>query len=55
MLCGSKCFIVKMELGGFQEIKQVTARNPIGARKIIRGEYGADAKILSVREEKRNL
>ena len=54
MMCGSKCFLVEMELEGTKQTKQVTARNPIGARKVIRGEYGAGVAILSVREEKRN-
>lgn len=54
MMCGSKCFLVEMELNGTREIKQVTARNPVGARKVIRGEYGADAKISSVKEAKPN-
>ncbi len=54
MMCGSKCFLVEMELNGTKQFKQVTARNPVGARKVVRGEYGADAKIVSVKEEKRN-
>ncbi len=53
MMCGSKCFLVEMELNGTKQIKQVTARTPVGARKVIRGEFGADAKIVSVKEEKR--
>ncbi|MFC5590017.1 hypothetical protein ACFPRA_14010 [Sporosarcina soli] len=51
MMCGSKCFLVEMELGG---TKQVTARNSVGARKVIRGEFGAGVTILSVKEEKRH-
>lgn len=54
MMCGSKCFLVEMELNGTKQIKQVTARTPVGARKVIRGEYGANAEIVSVKEEKRN-
>ena len=54
MMCGSKCFLVEMELDGTRELKQVTARTPVGARKVIRGEYGANAKIISVKEAKRN-
>ncbi|NYF25698.1 hypothetical protein HDC33_002554 [Sporosarcina sp. JAI121] len=53
MMCGSKCFLVEMKLNGTKQIKQVTARTPIGARKVIRGEYGADAEIMSVKEKKR--
>ena len=54
MLCGAKCFIVEMELNGTKQIKEVKARTPIGARKVIRGEYGAGVEILSVKKEKRN-
>jgi len=54
MLCGSKCFLVEMELDGTRQTKQVTAKNPIGARKLIRGEYGTGVDILSVRELKKN-
>ena len=53
-MCGSKCFLVEMKLKGSIQIMQVTARNAIGARKVIRGEYGTEAHILSVKEEKRN-
>lgn len=55
MLCGSKCFLVEVELGEGKKTKQVTARNSIGARKVIRGEYGAEVNILSVKERKRSL
>ncbi len=54
MMCGSKCFLVEMELNGTREIKQVTARTPVGARKVIRGEYGADVEIITVKEAKRH-
>ncbi|MFS0575771.1 hypothetical protein AB1K83_09055 [Sporosarcina sp. 179-K 3D1 HS] len=54
MMCGSKCFLVEMEHNGTKQIKQVIARNSVGARKVIRGEYGAEVQILSVKEEKRN-
>lgn len=54
MICGSKCFLVEMELEGTKQIKQVTARNSVGARKVIRGEFGAGVTILSVKEEKRH-
>jgi hypothetical protein len=53
MMCGSKCFLVEMKLDGTRQTKQVTARNSIGARKVIRGKYGAGVDILSVREEKK--
>ena len=52
MMCGSKCFLVEMELDGTKQIKQVTAKNPIGARKLIRGKYGARVAILTVKEKK---
>jgi len=52
MMCGSKCFLVTMELNGTKQIQQVTAKNFVGARKVIRGEYGTEARILSVREKK---
>ncbi len=54
MMCGSKCFLVEMELEGTKQIKHVTARNSVGARKVIRGEFGAEVTILSVKEEKRH-
>lgn len=54
MLCGSKCFLVNLELNGTKQIKQVTARNPVGARKLIRRRYGVDVEILSVKEGKQN-
>ncbi|MCA1030195.1 hypothetical protein LCL95_03980 [Bacillus timonensis] len=53
MRCGSKCFIVEMEIKGEKQIKPVIARTPIDARKTIRLEYGAEAKIFSVIEEKK--
>ncbi|WP_216830229.1 hypothetical protein [Alkalihalobacterium elongatum] len=53
MRCGSKCFLVEMELKGEKQIKSVTARTPVDARKTIRKEFGTDANILSVTEEKR--
>ena len=48
-MCGSKCFLVELELDGTKQIKQVTARNHIGARRVIRREYGAKVEILSLR------
>jgi hypothetical protein len=53
MRCGSKCFVVEMEIKGEKQIKSVTARTSVDARKTIRGEYGAEAYILSVTEEKK--
>ncbi|MCM3791527.1 hypothetical protein M3221_24705 [Domibacillus indicus] len=53
MRCGSKCFLVEMEIKGEKQIKPVTARTPANARKTIRLEYGAEARVLSVVEEKK--
>ncbi|MDT8862593.1 hypothetical protein N0O92_20545 [Alkalihalobacillus sp. MEB130] len=53
MRCGSKCFIVEIEIKGEKQTKSVTARTPVDARKTIRLEYGAEVQIRSVREEKR--
>ncbi|QOR68016.1 hypothetical protein IM538_07755 [Cytobacillus suaedae] len=55
MRCGSKCFIVEMELKGQKQFKSVKAKTPIEARKAIRVEYGVEASILSVREEKKEF
>lgn len=52
MMCGSKCFLVKTELNGTKQINKVTARTPVGARKVVRSKYGADVEIISVKEEK---
>ena len=53
MRCGAKCFLVELEVNGEKQFKPITARTPVDARKTIRLEYGANAKILTVREEKR--
>lgn len=54
MMCGSKCFIVEIERDGVKQTRPVNARTPAGARKVIRGEPGAEVKILSVKEEKKD-
>ena len=51
--CGSKCFLVEVELNGEKQTKPVVTRTPAQARKIIRLEYGAEAQILTVTEEKK--
>lgn len=51
MRCGSKCFLVTIEENGEKQIKPVTARSPVDARKTIRLEYGAETQILSVIKE----
>ncbi|WP_198158788.1 hypothetical protein [Robertmurraya korlensis] len=54
MRCGSKCYLVTIEMNGEKQIMPVTARSPVEARKAIRLEYGAEAQILSViKEEKK--
>ena len=52
MRCGAKCFIVEVVTNGEIKTQPVTARSSIGARKVVRGEYGKEAEILSVREER---
>ena len=42
-----------MEVNGAKQVQPVTARTPVDARKTIRLEYGADAQIVSVIEEKK--
>jgi len=51
MRCGSKCFVVEMEIRGEMRREAVTARTSVDARKTIRIEYGTEAQILSVREK----
>ncbi|MBU9723854.1 MULTISPECIES: hypothetical protein [Bacillaceae] len=53
MRCGSKCFIVELEIEGEKQRKSVTARTPVDARKTIRNEYGKGIEIISVLEEKK--
>lgn len=53
MRCGAKCFIVEMEVDGEKKTLPVNARTPAGARKVIRGAYGKDAEIFSVRAERK--
>lgn len=52
MLCGSKRYLVEFILHGVKQSKLVTARNQIGARKVIRAQLGAEVRILSVKEGK---
>lgn len=49
MMCGAKCFLVEIMLNGTKQAKQVTARTPIGARKVIRAEYGTAVDIVTVK------
>lgn len=53
MRCGSKCFLVEMEIKGEKQTKPINARTPMAARKTIRLEYGEEAHIVSVIEEKK--
>ncbi len=55
MKCGSKCFVVEMEVNGEIQKKLVKARTPVDARKVIRLEYGKQAEILTVRKENKSL
>ncbi|WP_202617827.1 hypothetical protein [Bacillus dakarensis] len=52
MRCGSKCFLVEMEVLGEKRTQPVIARTPAEARKKIRLQYDAEVQVLSVREEK---
>ncbi|MBM7602975.1 hypothetical protein JOC75_000945 [Metabacillus crassostreae] len=54
MRCGSKCFYVELELNEEKMIKSITARTPAEARKTIRLEYGAEATILFIQEERKD-
>lgn len=53
MMCGSKCFLVKIALNGEKKNKRVRARTPVSARKVIREKYGDEVVILSSVEEKK--
>lgn len=53
MRCGTKCFLVEVEVNGEVERKSVIARSQVEARKTIRTKFGADAQIVSVVEDKR--
>lgn len=54
MMCGSKCYIVKIEVDGLKKTKRVNARTPVNARKFIRKQYGQAATIHSAVAEKNN-
>ena len=54
MKCGSKCFLVEVELNGEKITKRINARTPVSARKVIKGKYGADTVIISAVQEKRH-
>lgn len=54
MKCGSKCFLVEVEINGEIRTERINERTPVGARKFIRGKYGDDAVIISAVAEKRN-
>lgn len=52
--CGSKCFLVEIEMNGEKQTKSVIARTAAQARKTIRLEYGAEdytIKNLTVRKQ----
>ena len=48
MRCGSKCFLVEIEVNGKKQSKSVISRTPAQARKMIRMEYGAAAQIVKI-------
>ncbi|WP_156319811.1 hypothetical protein [Bacillus sp. FJAT-18017] len=48
-----KMFSSELEVQGEILTKTIAARTPIDARKTIREEYSADAKILTVKEERK--
>ena len=53
MRCGEKCFLVEVEVNGKKQVMPVKARTSVGARKTIRIEYGSEANIVKVVEEKK--
>lgn len=53
MRCGAKCFLVEVEVKGKKQVTPVKARTSVEARKTIRIEYGPEANILTVVEEKK--
>lgn len=52
MQCGSKCFIVTMEINGETIEKTIRARTPVAARKTVRQQYGDEVKIVASKEER---
>ena len=53
MQCGAKSFLVEMNTNGKRETTSVIARTQITARKTIRNNYGNEAEIISVKENKK--
>ena len=53
MRCGAKCFLVEFEVNGEKQVMPVNARTSVEARKTIRIEYGSEANIVTVVEEKK--
>lgn len=51
MRCGATCFIVEIVGNGEKTVKEVTARTPAEARKIIRREYGRETNVLKVKQK----
>jgi len=47
MRCGAKCFQVVLEIDNKRINREVNARTPANARKIIKQQYGEAAKIHS--------
>lgn len=51
MRCGAKCFIVRFEKDNTIIQKEVTARTPAGARKVIKQHLGNNLTILSAQQK----
>lgn len=52
MMCGSKCYVVEIEVNGLKKTKRVNARSPVNARKFIRKKYGKETTIHSAVAER---
>ncbi|MER1986929.1 MAG: hypothetical protein ABS948_13655 [Solibacillus sp.] len=55
MQCGAKCFIVEVELDGEKKSFPVTARTSVLARKAVRLQYEDAVKIVSVKQDLKNI
>ncbi|GAA3728481.1 hypothetical protein GCM10022378_16450 [Salinicoccus jeotgali] len=48
MRCGTKCFIVTIEMGQQTFVEEVGARSQTEARKMTRRHYGNEAKVKRI-------
>lgn len=48
MRCGTKCFIVTIEMGQKTFVEEVGARTQAEARKMTRHHYGDEAKVKRI-------